>query len=76
MKGRSLEALACRRTIAFASEIGLQGVVFKGDAEIIIKSLISNEVCLAHFGHLIEDSRVAASSLRTVAGLAIQLLTS
>ena len=56
-----VEAVACRRAIALASEIGLQDVVFKGDDEIIIKSLISNGICLAHFGHL------AASSLRTVA---------
>ena len=56
-----VEALACRRAIALASEIGLQDVVFKGDDEIIIKSLISNGICLAHVGHL------AASSLRTVA---------
>ena len=56
-----VEAVACRRAIALASEIGLQDVVFKGDDEIIIKSLISNGIYLAHFGHLV------ASSLRTVA---------
>ena len=40
----------------FAKEIGLQEVIFEGDAKII-----------ASFGHLIEDSRQLAASLRAFA---------
>ena len=49
-----VEALAGRRAIAFAKEIGLQEVIFEGDAEIIINSLFTDGKCMAHFGHLIE----------------------
>ena len=59
-----VEALAGRRAIAFAKEIGLQEVIFEGDAEIIINSLSMDGKCMAHFGHLIEDSRQLAASLR------------
>nr|XP_023895477.1 uncharacterized protein LOC112007374 [Quercus suber] len=55
-----VEALACRRAISFALKIGPQVVVF----ETIIKSLNSDEVCLAPFGHLIEDSLQLISSFR------------
>ena len=34
-----LEALACRRAILFALELGLQDVVFEGDLEVIINHL-------------------------------------
>ena len=59
-----VEALAGRRAIAFAKEIGLQEVIFEGDAEIIINSLFTDGECMAHFGHLIKDSRQLAASLR------------
>ncbi|XP_050281288.1 uncharacterized protein LOC126722181 [Quercus robur] len=60
-----VEALACRRAISFAQKIGLQEVyvVF----ETIIKSLNSDEFCLAPFGHLIEDSLQLISSFRSLA---------
>lgn len=60
-----VEALACRRAISFALEIGLQEVMFEGDSDIvIIRSLNSESPCMAPFGHIIEDSRSIASSLR------------
>ena len=62
-----VEALACRRAISFAQEIGLQEVVFEGDAEIIINSLNSDEECMASFGHLIEDSQQLVTSFRAFA---------
>ena len=59
-----LEALACRRAISFAIEIGLQDVVFEGDSKTIYSHLTSDAPCLAPFGHLIDDSRILASTLR------------
>lgn len=59
-----VEALACRRAVSFAIEIGLQEVVFEGDSETIINSLNSDCSCLSHFVHLIEDCRVHAGNLR------------
>ena len=59
-----VEALACRRVVSFAIEIGLQEVVSEGDSETIINSLNSDCSCLAHFVHLVEDCRVHAGDLR------------
>ena len=62
-----VEALACRRVVSFAIEIGLQEVVSEGDSETIINSLNSDCSCLAHFVHLVEDCRVHAGNLRFLA---------
>ena len=59
-----VEALACRRAIYFAIEIGLQEVVSEGDSETIINSLNSDSSSLAHFGHLVEDCGVQVGNLR------------
>ena len=58
----AVEALACRRAITFAQEIGLQDVIFEGDSKTIISLLNSKSPCLASFGHIIDDSRSIASS--------------
>ena len=59
-----VEAIAGRRAISFAEEIGLQKVIFEGDAVSIINSLNTEDECLASFGHLIEDSRQLVASFR------------
>ena len=59
-----VEALACRRAISFVLEIGLQEVIFEGDSDTIIRSLNTEPPCMAPFGHIIEDARSIASSLR------------
>ena len=59
-----LEALACQRAISFAIEIGLQDVVFEGDSRTIYSHLTSDVPCMTPFGHLIDDSRILASTLR------------
>lgn len=53
--------------MSFAQDIGLQEVVFERDTEIIIKALNSDEVYLASFGHLIEDSLQLSSSFSSFA---------
>ena len=60
----ALEALACRRSILFAIELGLQEVVFEGDSEVIFKLLTAEQPCMSAFGHIIEDSRSLAARLR------------
>ena len=60
----ALEALACKRSILFAIELGLQEVVFEGDSEVIFKLLTAEQPCMSTFGHIIEDSRSLAARLR------------
>lgn len=62
-----VEALAGRKVILFAQELGLQDVIVEGDAKIIINSLNTDDDCMASFGHLIEDSRQVAASFRAFA---------
>ena len=59
-----LEALACRRAILFALELGLQDVVFEGDSEVIINHLKAGQPCLTAFGHIIEEARTLSARLR------------
>ena len=61
-----VEALACRKAISFAIEMGLQDVIFEVDSEIIYRHLVSDSTCMAAFGHIIEDSRRLITSLRKV----------
>lgn len=62
-----VEALAGRKVILFAQELGLQEVIVEGGAKIIIKSLNTDDDCMASFGHLIEDSRQLVASFRAFA---------
>ena len=61
----ALEALACRRSIVFAIELGLQDVVFEGDSEVIFKLLTAEQPCMSAFGHIIEESRSLATTFRS-----------
>nr|POE85998.1 hypothetical protein CFP56_30493 [Quercus suber] len=60
----NLEALACRKSITLAHEIGLQGVIFEGDSEVVFKHITTNSTCLASFGHIFEESRSLVSRLQ------------
>lgn len=42
-----VEALAGRKVILFAQELGLQEVIVEGDAKIIINSLNTDDDCMA-----------------------------
>ncbi|XP_030970913.1 uncharacterized protein LOC115991350 [Quercus lobata] len=61
-----VEALACRKAISFSIKLGLQDVVFEVDFEIIYSHLVSDSTYMTAFGHIIEDSRCLAISLRRV----------
>jgi ribonuclease HI len=51
------EALAARRAILFAKEVGLTNVVFEGDAANIIRDLRSSETLHSAYGLVIEDAK-------------------
>ena len=48
-----VEAIACRKAVSFAINLGLENVVFEGDSETIIKALNSDSTCLTSFGHIL-----------------------
>ena len=50
-----VEALACQRALTFARELNISNVVFEGDAEIIIRSLLARDVSHSEYGHVIQD---------------------
>jgi ribonuclease HI len=51
------EALAARKAILFAKEVGLTNVAFEGDAENVIRDLCSSETLHSAYGLLIEDAK-------------------
>ena len=55
-----VEALACRKAISFALELGVEKVVLEGDSETIIQALNANSNYVNTFGHIIEDIRALA----------------
>ena len=59
-----LEALACKKSITLAHEIGLQDVIFEGDFEVVFKHITTDLTCLASFGHIVEESQSLVSRLR------------
>lgn len=50
-----VEALAVRREMELALEIGLNKGVLEGDSLILMNALKSNSHCLPHFGHIVND---------------------
>ena len=52
-----VKAVACKKAISFALNLGLDNVVFEGDSETVIKALNSDVMCLTSFGHLVDDAK-------------------
>ena len=50
-----VEALAARRALELALELGFNDIILEGDSEILIKSLMNGGSELAHYGHLAAD---------------------
>nr|XP_023891605.1 uncharacterized protein LOC112003629 [Quercus suber] len=61
----ALEALACRKAVAFAIDLDIQDVVFEGDLETIFKHLSFNQPSMAAFGHLVDEACNLAATLRS-----------
>ena len=50
-----VEALACRRAVMFAVEIGLREVIFEGDAAVVIQAINCGSAEFSSYGHIIDD---------------------
>ena len=57
----AMEALACRRAVIFAKEIGLRQVLFEGDSAMVIQALIQGNSTSSEYGNIIEDIRTLAT---------------
>ena len=59
------KALAARRAVQFAIELGLSEAEFEGDSSTITKALISGSYSQAVFGSIIEDTRSLARQMQS-----------
>ena len=51
------EALACRRAMFFAKELGMMDCIFEGDAEVIVRAIRSSNYSHLEYGNVIRDVR-------------------
>ena len=58
-----LEALACRRAVLFAVELGLQDVVFEGDSLQVIQALNQDNANHLTYGHILKDIRTQVAAV-------------
>lgn len=56
-----VEAMAARKAVELALEIGLANVIIEGDSDIVYRELNSTDPSLALHGHVIQDIRCLAS---------------
>ncbi|XP_050278447.1 uncharacterized protein LOC126720005 [Quercus robur] len=61
-----VEALACRKAISFALDLGVENVVLEGDSKTIIQALNSDSSCASSYGHIIDDIRVCALGFTSI----------
>ena len=50
-----VEAIACRKAIQFAKELGLQNVTFEGDSSVVINALSQGPGCFSSYRNVIDD---------------------
>ncbi|XP_075645677.1 uncharacterized protein LOC142616777 [Castanea sativa] len=62
-----LEAMACRRVVKFAREIGLSQAIFEGDSSTVIKAILEGPSDALPYGHVIEDICVQAMDFQLAA---------
>ena len=58
------EALACRKAIEFAMDIGFSNIVIEGDCVQVINAIKASKANLSRLGHVVEDIQVLISGLR------------
>ena len=61
----SLEMLAARRAVIFASEIGLQQCQFEGDSETVIKAIKGCDLLHSSIGHKVKDTLIFVNPFRS-----------
>ena len=61
-----VEAMACRRAVKFAYEVGIQDITFKGDSLTMIQAINYGGASEAPYRNLIDDITVFDSSLSIV----------
>ena len=57
-----IEPMAAIRALESGLEVGIDQAIVEGDSEIVVKTLVSNNLSLASFGLLIEDACTYAAS--------------
>ena len=60
-----LEALACRRAVLFAAELGLHRVIFEGDSALIINAISQGSAALSSYVNIVEDIRGLLTGFQT-----------
>ena len=55
-----VEAIACRKVVRFAIQLGLANVVFEGDSETITSAINSGSPCYSSFGHILDEVKELA----------------
>lgn len=63
--GEVIEAMAARREILLAVELGFQQCIIEGDSEIVFKALTKDVFDRSSFGHIIKDCKSIMVSLQT-----------
>ena len=59
-----MEAMACRKAVQFAKDLGLQKVVIEGDSLVVINALSQGHGCLSSYGNVIDDILVLADDFQ------------
>ena len=57
-----MEALACRRAVQFAVDLGLHRVIFEADSAIVINAVSQENAALSSYGFIVEDILILISS--------------
>ena len=60
-----IEAMAARRAILLAVELGFHQCIIEGDSEIVFKALTEGVSNRSSFGHIIKDCNSIMASLRS-----------
>ena len=59
------QALACRRAVHFAREIGLHRVIFEGDSAMVINAISQGNEVSSAYGNIIDDIRCSVAAFES-----------
>nr|POF24400.1 hypothetical protein CFP56_40258 [Quercus suber] len=69
-----MEALACRRAVQIAADLGLHRVIFEGDSATVINAVTQDNVTLSSYGNIVEDILCLVSSFLFVNFVRVPLM--